>query len=35
MLSYCSLKEKSVEIYNYFINMTEEDRSQEFRLKTK
>ena len=33
MLSYCIVKEKSIKIYNYFINMTEEDINQEIRLK--
>ena len=33
MLWYCFLKKESIENYNYFINMTEEDISQEFKLK--
>ena len=33
MLSYCLLKKNQLKMYNYFINMTEEDISQEFRLK--
>ena len=32
MLLFCK-KKNLLEIYNYFINMTEEDMSQEFRLK--
>ena len=33
MLSYCFLKKNQLKIYNYFINITEEDISQELSLK--
>ena len=35
MLSYCFLNKNQWKIYNYFINITKEDISQEFRLKKK
>ena len=33
MLSYCFSKNNQLEIHNYFINTTENDMRQEFRLK--
>ena len=33
MLLHCFLKKNKLKIYNFFINMTEEDISQELKLK--
>ena len=35
MLSYCFSKNNQLKIHNYFINTTENDMRQEFRLKKK